>query len=147
MKKLLKEDQKGILPKAKINQANAKLVAPVYVEQDASGVVHEVFCKICGRTILGLVEVGEKRERLVGGVVERTVTVALHKLPLYVVLEIEMEDGSRHWSPACSVCAEEAGGVLEEIYTADLARLAETGMDIEEIAKRKPKTFKLLQEG
>lgn len=96
-----------------------------YVHMD-EGMVTQVECRLCGRAVSSLQEVGPGRTtRLGDGTKQVTRHVALRRLPHRRGIRILFDDGSAHETEVCADCAGKlTHDQLEAIYCRDLCQFA-----------------------
>jgi hypothetical protein len=117
----------------RIKRARDRVAMPDYI-LDQKGVAHAVHCK-CGTVIKSLVP----HERLT---FNRMPLAVMAETPLYVEVELIMDDGSTHVTPMCKPCAEGLDSdKAEAVYAVDIDRLAKqepTLVENTQWARRKP---------
>jgi DNA/RNA endonuclease G (NUC1) len=112
------------------------------------GVAEKTICKLCGATVSSLVptEKGQWTEKKGNQTIIYQPTIEA-PTNSYSVIEILMEDGSKHQTPLCRECSSKPLTVdqLQSIYDADVKRFEETGMDVEMYRQRKPLAMRKIQ--
>lgn len=101
--------------------ARAKKELGRYVRYGTAG-IEEIDCKLCGRPIRKLVPHDNFHEqRDINGRQVLVEKLVLATLPLYVEVEINFDDGTRHVTNLCQLCAEHLTlDECEHIYCCDM---------------------------
>lgn len=110
-------------------------------ERQVNGMVIRdgVLCKCCGEPLITTVEVdakSETRRQKNHTMTTRYLTQAA--TPAYRVVSIELDNGALYQTPLCQPCAQSPHLDLQAIFTADIERLHQQGMDISFLVDRVP---------
>lgn len=128
-----------------MKELNHKCHTENYIVTGPGGGHEKTLCKFCGCTIASLVptEQGQWSETKNGKVIVYQPMV-MAPTNMYAVIEIEMDDGSKHQTPVCKHCADGAIPLdqLDAAHCVDCDRLKVVGMNVDKIKNRKPLGFR-----
>lgn len=128
-----------------MKESNPKCHTANYIVAGPGGGHEKTLCKFCGCTIASLVptEQGQWSETKNGKVIVYQPMV-MAPTNMYAIIEMEMNDGSKHQTPVCKTCATSSIPIdqLDAAHCIDCDRLQTVGMDVKNIKDRKPVGFR-----